>query len=354
MNYLIGELTNDRVLVDEKGIDELYKTGYFGRPKNDKLELSLVEAAYLLYRNKVNIQEKGNTLDFTDFFKKASLRQQYFELKYIVYKDIRERGLYIQPGVTDFRVYPRGGHPGKSQAKSFIRVHSERITLPLKELQKLLNTADNVHKQLILAIVDEESDITFYEVKKVNVKGQMGALYPDLKTSASLLEDRVIVWNSESSNTIHESGFYGKLLDPERLQLSLVESGYLLENGVIRISDRENGIDLNFNEFSKRSSSIEPEFPLKCRVYSDLRNRGLVPKTGFKFGTHFRVYKQVESVDKIPHSEYLVHALSKDYEFILPVMSRAIRLANSVKKRMLFAVESGKGFEYIDIGRVKM
>ncbi|WP_292486846.1 tRNA-intron lyase [Methanohalobium sp.] len=351
---MIGELRNDRVLVDEKGIDELYKSGYFGRPKGNKLELSLVEAAYLLYRNKIKIQENEKGLDFTDFFKKASLRQQYFELKYIVYKDIRERGLYIQPGVTDFRVYPRGGHPGKSQPRSYIHVHSERIPLPLKDLQKLLETADNVHKQLILAIVDEESDITFYEAKKVNIKGDMEKLYPDLTTSASLMEDRVLIWDGESSNTIHENGFYGKLLDPEHLQLSLVESEYLLENNIIQVNDRKNENHLNFNEFSKRASFIESEFPRKCRVYSDLRNRGLVPKTGFKFGTHFRVYKQVESADNIPHSEYLVHALPNNYEFILPVMSRAIRLANSVKKRMLFAVEEEKGFEYIDIGRVKM
>jgi tRNA-intron endonuclease len=35
-------------------------------------------------------------------------------------------------------------------------------------------------------------------------------------------------------------------------------------------------------------------------------------------------------------------------------MSRAIRLANSVRKRMLYAVEDNDGTAYVDIGRIKM
>jgi tRNA-intron endonuclease len=35
-------------------------------------------------------------------------------------------------------------------------------------------------------------------------------------------------------------------------------------------------------------------------------------------------------------------------------MSGAVRLANSVRKTMLFAVEKGEEIEYLDIGRTKM
>lgn len=345
----------DRVLSGKQAINELYKTGYYGRPKGDTLELTLVEAAYLLYKKKLDIEMDDRVLSFEEFFTEAAKRQQYFELKYIVYKDLRERGFYVQSGVTDFRVYPRGGHPGKTPAKSFVYVRSERIPMPLSDLLPSVNAAENVRKQMILAIVDEESDLTYYEIRKVNPKGKTDIIQPsENPIRATLLEDRVIVWDVDSSQYLHGNGFYGKPLDDERLQLSLVESAYLLELGLIRIqnSDAENYLDID--TFSSVAHSIEPDFLRKCRAYADLRNAGLVPKTGFKFGTHFRVYAEVVSLEKIPHSEYLIHTIPADHVFILPVMSRAVRLANSVRKRMLYAVEERESMMYLDIGRIKM
>lgn len=355
MTHLIAKLVNDRVIAEKQAINELYNTGYCGRPKDDCLELTLVEAAHLLYRNKLDIELDGRSLGFEDFFKEASMRQQFFELKYIVYKDLKERGFYVQSSVTDFRVYPRGGHPGKTPAKSFVYVRSERIPMPLTDLLTSLNAATNVRKQMILAIVDEESDLTYYEVKNVKMKGKMGAnSVPEKPISSSLLEDRVLVWDSASSDYLNQNGFYGKALDEERLQLSLVESAYLLNNGLIEVENSRDGSLLDIEKFSEIASSIEPDFMHKLRAYSDLRDRGFVPKTGFKFGTHFRVYDQVNSKGKIPHSDYLVQGIPKDTVFTLPVMSRAIRLANSVRKSMLYAVEERDGTSYVDIGRIKM
>ncbi|AKB85575.1 tRNA-intron lyase [Methanococcoides methylutens] len=349
-----AEIINDRVLAEKKAVNELYNTGYYGRPKSKGLELTLIEAAYLAYRGKIDVEHNGNVLDFPGFFKIASTLHPSFELKYIVYKDLRERGFYVQPGVTDFRVYPRGSHPGKGAAKQFVYVRSERVPMPLKDLLRSLNAAENVRKQMILAIVDEESDITFYEVKRPRIKGGMGdSLYPDINTEATFLEDRVIIWDEDASTALFENGFYGKPLDKQRLQLSLVESRYLMENGVINVRNRQDNV-MDSESFTDIASKIEPEFLLKNSVYTDLREKGVVPKTGFKFGSHFRVYAQVESPAKIPHSEYLVHSIPSDHEFRLPVMSRAVRLANSVRKSMLYAVPEDDGIDYIDIGRVKM
>jgi tRNA-intron endonuclease len=339
VTFLIGKLVKDRILAGKQAVNELYNTGYYGRPKGDNLELTLVEAAYLLYKKKLDIESQSKVLGFEDFFTEASKMQQQFELKYIVYKDLRERGFYVQPSVTDFRVYPRGGHPGKTPAKSFVYVRSERIPMPLPDLLTSLNAADNVHKQMVLAIVDEESDLTYYEVRKVNIKGGM---------------EGISVPESPIRSTLHQAGFYGKPLDDERLQLSLVESVYLMECSCINIESSENGKILDIDGFSGVASSIEPDFLRKYRAYADIRNSGLVPKTGFKFGTHFRVYSQVSLTGKMPHSEYLVHAIPWDHVFMLPVMSRAVRLANSVRKRMLYAVEDRGTIAYVDIGRIKM
>ena len=353
MNLLKTQLKGDRVLAGKEAVAELYKTGYFGRPKCDGLEISLVEAAFLLSRGKLEIELDGKLLDFRAFFEQASLRQQNFELKYIVYKDLKERGYYVQPSAADFRVYPRGSHPGKSAARIFVHVQSERQLLPVKLIQESVASAENVHKQFILAVVDEESDLTFYEVKTEVPEGEMPEPYPAVKTDATFLEDRVIAWDSQASVTLYDRGFYGKMLDSERLQLSLVESLYLFSGGIITIRDR-NGKVFSFDEFIEKASEIEGSFLRKYTIYKNLRDSGHVVKTGFKFGTHFRVYKKVESPEKIPHSEYLVNAIPADFEFRLPVMSGAVRLANSVRKIMLFAVEKGDEVEYLNIGRIKM
>jgi tRNA-intron endonuclease len=346
---LSGELTGTVVITGKQGIEELHRTSFYGRPRVDSLELSLAESAYLIYMKKITVQCEGEELDFDRFFIRASNIVKNFELFYIVYKDLRGRGYYVQPSDTGFRVYPRGGHPGKGPAEFLVFVTSERMPLLLSVLKKQLDNSDNKKKRLILAIVDEESDITHYEVRKLTPSGSSVLRPATLHSVATLLEDRCMIWESDESNMLHNEGFFGKLMDEGHLQLSLVESCYLLNNRVLEIEKR-NHEKLDFAEFSDIATRIESDFMIKYKVYEKLRNSGLVPKTGFKFGTHFRVYK---SFDSISHSDYLVHAVSHDHIFSQQQVSRAVRLANSVRKEMIYAVVSDR-IDFIVLGRLRL
>ena len=346
---MVGDLSGEKVLLGKEATEELYEQGSFGRPVAGGLELTLVEAAYLLDRGRIAVRLDGNELDFRSLFETATARETGFEFKYVVYKDLRERGYYVQPGVTDFRVYPRGGRPGKTPAEFYVQVISERHPLSLKELVEPTKVARQMRKRLMLAVVDEESDITFYEARERGLSGDMKIEAHG--GTATLLEDRVMLWDTEASELLHEEGFYGKP-GGGRLQLSLVESVYLLDKGVIDVVDRS-GNPLTVEEFERRARLIEEDFDMKRRVYRDLRDRNLVVKTGFKFGSHFRVYKKVEGSNKVPHSEYLVHSVPEDYVFHLPVVSRAVRLAHSVRKQMLFAYADDGEVRYLEIKRLK-
>jgi tRNA-intron endonuclease len=343
-----GQLKNDRVILGPEALQDLFEQGYFGRPKGKGLELSLVEAAYLLDRLRIKISSDGNDLEFKAFFQAASSLEKGFEFRYVVYKDLRERGYYVQPGRPDFRVYPRGGHPGKSPAEFYVLVISERMPLPLQEVIEPVRVAGQMRKKLMLAIVDEESDITFYEAKEKAMSGKMTE--EEKGGMATLLEDRVVLWDADASRRLHDHGFYGKPVG-ERLQLSLVESAYLLEKGLIELVTRSEG-SIDLHGFMAKARQIENEFDLKYSVYRDLRERKLVVKTGFKFGTHFRVYKQVDRLEKVPHSEYLVHTVPMDHIFLPPVLSRAVRLAHSVRKQMIFAYPD-EDVKYLEIRRLK-
>jgi tRNA-intron endonuclease len=346
---LSGELKGTIVITGKQGIEELHRTSFYGRPRSDTLELSLVECAYLIYMKKINVLCDGEELDFDQFFIRASNIVKNFELFYIVYKDLRGRGYYVQPSDIGFRVYPRGGNPGKGPAEFLVFVTSERIPLLLSDLKKHLDNSDNKKKRLILAIVDEESDITHYEVRKLTLSGSSVFPHGKLHSAVTLLEDRCMVWEPDSSKILHKEGFFGKPMDEGHLQLSLIESCYLMNCGILNIEKR-NHEKLDFAQFCENATRIESDFMIKYEVYEKLRNSGLVPKTGFKFGTHFRVYK---SFDSISHSDYLVHAISHDHVFSLQQVSRAVRLANSVKKEMIYAVVSEK-IDFIVLGRIRL
>jgi len=77
-------------------------------------------------------------------------------------------------------------------------------------------------------------------------------------------------------------------LDPGRLVLSPLEILCLMRSGHLALA--ENGRPVDIGEFSKLARESDVEFPEKLAVYEDLRGKGYVPRTGYKFGHHFRVY----------------------------------------------------------------
>src|SRR5581483_6209979 len=81
----------------------------------------------------------------------------------------------------------------------------------------------------------------------------------------------------------------------------------------------------------KRMKEVEPALEARLRVYADLRQRGLIGKTGFKFGTHFRAY---EARPEEEHAPYLVQAVAEGYRSPWEAIARAVRLGHSVRKRL--------------------
>ena len=110
---------------------------------------------------------------------------------------------------------------------------------------------------------------------------------------------------------------------------------------------------MSLKRFKKLASALQPEFERRMAVYKDLKMRKLIVKTGVKYGTHFRVYEGDPDCD---HSEFLMHAVPENFETTWEEISRAVRLAQGVRKQMLFArILNGKkeNIEYIRIARIR-
>jgi len=164
----------------------------------------------------------------------------------------------------------------------------------------------------------------------------------EIPVDAHLYREKVMVWEEAQANQLYQRGAFGKPLSGGKLQLAPVEALYLLDGGKIRVIDRGTDEQLKFDELSARLSKRDPELMLKYAVYSDLRSRGYVVKTGLKFGAHFRVYERGEKPGET-HSKYIVHAIPEGIRFTPTELARAVRLAHSVRKSMLFAVVDDEG-----------
>jgi len=138
----------------------LYEQGGYGRQEKSGLRLAPQEALYLIDRNKIEVH------DFSfDALLGHCAEQPNFIRSYLVYRDIRERGYVIQPGPHDYRVFRRGHKPGAGKSLYLVRVLSERNLIDFEQLATDVAAAVNMRKIYVLAVVDDEDELTYYEVR---------------------------------------------------------------------------------------------------------------------------------------------------------------------------------------------
>lgn len=334
---LSGTLEGETVDVPGPGRERFYDSRGYGRPQGDALELDPVEAAHLLMRGDLTV----SGMDIRSFLETTETL-----VPFLVYKDLRERGFYLSPAREgwieaescdgDFVVYPRGNGPWDDEIEYRIRVVTERETVPATTLCGTL------------AVVDEESEITYLTVDVPDLTGSTDHDLP-VNVSGTLLSDRVVVWDPPAS--LYGQAFYGQPLgsrngDSGPIQCSLVEAAHLVKRGIVQL-------DAGLDGISERGRAVEGErFDRRLAVYSALRDTGIVPKTGYKFGSDFRTYATVESVDDLGHSEYLVRVLPADHSFDPRDLSLDIRLAHGVRKTMVFALVDGDEVTWRSVSRL--
>ncbi len=336
---------------DPAEASQLYNKGYFGNPlSGGGLELDLVEATYLVEMGRLEVVEGRTSRQLSDLLQEGDSHHPNFEIRYLVYRDLRQRGYVVKPGIPplDFRVFSRGAGPDKGPTKYWVMAVSERSVFNLPELEASMEDVAKVRKELMLCVVDEESDITFYRVTKASPRGKLRENGKGVIGEAIFLRDRAIVPDAEEAKALYDRGFYGKMLG-DKLQLSLLETVYLLKDGVMKVRRGQTGRLIGLGTLVKEAKRIQPDFELRLRVYEDLKARGIIVKTGFKYGSHFRGY---EGDPENHHAKYLVHALPEDFQGMWPEISRAVRLAHGVRKEILLG-RLGPSVEYVRIQRIR-
>ncbi len=164
-------ISRERIITeDSDSARELYHQSVYGKVlKDNKVQLSLIEALYLSEKGRLEVRDGRNKQLSSDaFMKKANRIEPNFWIRFCVFRDLRDRGYVVKTALkfgADFRVYDRGIKPGEDHAKWIVYPVHEGEHLTWYDFAAKNRVAHSTKKRLLIGIVDEEADVTYYEIR---------------------------------------------------------------------------------------------------------------------------------------------------------------------------------------------
>ena len=147
----------------------LFEKSKFGEKIGQKILYSLSEAFFLFENNKIQILDfKNNPLLENQLLKKFHQIDKDFQTKYTAFKDLREKGYIVKTALkfgATFRIYEKGKDPTKSHSKWLCYPVKENSLIKWQDFAAKNRVANSCKKNLLVAIIDEENQISYYEIK---------------------------------------------------------------------------------------------------------------------------------------------------------------------------------------------
>lgn len=285
---------------DQSTIDIL-RNGFIGDFKNGRLSLIPEEALYLMdVRNSECVTAKGKYIDFVQLAHK-NRKSKKFMARYFTYKDWRDRGLIIVP---PWRITQL---PEEKKPISVKTYPAEKL-----KLKKFMASGIFFPYDMVTIIKDESIGKYLYDTQWF---GQYGTY-------------KLADHGSLNKLDIYETLF---LMDSKRLSVEGYSRSDIIKAGV----------------------GMRDDFRKLYSVYKDWRKRGYVVKTGFKFGTHFRIYfpgaNPTNQNSEWVHSRHVLHVFPRNSKLLISEWARAIRVAHSVRKTFILAIPGKSRAKKLDI-----
>ncbi len=283
------------VLSDPSSVSNLRKA-FYGTSEGAVIFLFPEEALYVLdVRNGKCTGEDGAEISFNHLASHFTNIPRLMT-RYYAFKDWRDRGLVIRPVSEATENYERA---------TTHKYPSPGYEVPIYDVSARLYTEDN------LSIVDN------VEIGERMYFGDWYGQYGTYKAD--------------------KHGRFSKL--------DIYETLFLMRHGSLTLENTDE--ETLLREAKKNNEFFEPIYS----VYEDWRLRGFVVKSGFKFGTHFRIYfpgaSPSRGQDDWIHSKHVLHVFPRDMRLLTSELSRAIRVAHSVKKTFILAIPGEKAPEKI-------
>lgn len=276
---------------------------FFGDREKGEITLLPEEAMYLmLFRNAAVKDAEGNDMSFNELTRHFIKKEPRLFIRYNAYRDWRDRGLVIRR----FRLNIQGKHSKKTYKK-----------YPAQK----------------------------FEAEKIEAKTYW---YPDSLFS--------VLDNEEAGRQIFEKywlGQYGvyKQERGQQSKLDFFETIFLAKHLGVEIINNETGKRMTYQNIMKEVIGKREYAKQLYDVYEDWRLKAYVVKTGFKFGSHFRIYfpgaSPVKGEEWI-HSRHVLHVFPKEQKLLISEWSRAVRVAHGVKKTFILGIPELTKEDYID------
>jgi tRNA-intron endonuclease len=321
-----GQMAGAHVVVGDAGqANRLHNRHGVGDPqRGNSLRLSRVEAAWLAATDRLEVVGPGGARTVAALLQ-ADKRAQgaATEVEFLVYSDLRERGLLVRHDGPRLAVWGRG--LGIADKPSYHVVPSaEREPVLARSIAAWAAAGD------VAAVVDEDGAVTHYGCAFEGLAGDCPASALSA-AGAEVLADRVLV-SDAAAGAWHEHEFLGTPTQGG-LVLSFTEAESLRRRGILQIPD----------SLAKHARAAQPRFDAILAAYEALRARGVIAKSGFKFGTHLRGYRA--NPDEA-HAEWLIQCAEPAEEIPWSDLSRAIRVAHGVRKRFVLAIPDGGALQF--------
>ncbi|BCS90826.1 MAG: tRNA-splicing endonuclease [Candidatus Micrarchaeota archaeon] len=286
---------NSAYSLDLETFNEL-KEAFIGAVNKDRVYLKPEEIVYLMEVRGAKLYKDGRELDIDHILRQYSDIKRFYA-RYATYKDWRERGLYA---LTSYSLDKTVGYNIKEYSKKAIELPSGVIEVSF------------IKDDLIsLCKINELSELLYNEL-----------------------------WFGQYGN--YKDSSSGMLV-----KYDIFETLYLIDKGIIKANyDKE--------AMYKSARRRHRFFDLMYNVYADWRDNGFVVKSGFKFGSNFRIYfpgikPSDRSDNKISHSKHVLHVFPENSKLLTSEWARAIRVAHSVKKSFILAIPQISKVKRIDI-----
>ncbi|MCS7109439.1 MAG: tRNA-intron lyase [Candidatus Micrarchaeota archaeon] len=264
---------------------EALRKTYYGEKGKGEIILIPEEAMYLMeVRNAVCVEKEN--LPFSEIVKRYG-KEKIFA-RYMTYKDWRERGLIIRPYKKE----------GKFDKNPTVKYPSKEVVYPKVKAEAIFFKED-----------------------------KMG-----------LIEDENIGKELYYNYWIGQYGSYKAEGRGKFLKLDKFETYFLYKNCNLKIANMS---DKEFEELLYEDKDFEALY----EIYEDWRMNGFIVKTGFKFGTHFRIYFPGALPGKgkeWTHSKHVLHVFPRNKRMIIAEWARAIRVAHGVRKTFILAIPGKK------------
>lgn len=277
---------------------ERLRRNYFGtKEKGGRVRLEIEEALYLMTFQNADCWMGKKRIGFNELASHFSSKDRRLFIKYNAYRDWRDRGLVVK-------------------SLNLVETDSKR------KIKWKKYPAKSMKKRKIKAVVYWYPESLF-------------SVLEDEETGRGLFDD---YW-------IGQFGIY-KQDRGALLKLNFLETVFLAKHFGIKVNDVESGREMKAEQILGQVQKEREYTKNLYEVYEEWRLKGYVVKTGFKFGSHFRIYFPGASPKKGSdwiHSKHVLHVFPKEQKMLISEWARAVRVAHGVKKTFLLSVpELGK------------